>query len=385
MKNFKTHQSGHHGAPSLLAIVIALRIAATWCALNVFTKLTNVQDPFLYVRGDFQDENFASRTNFIGNLGAFLGRTYGDLAPHYIFSVFVGLCLWIFLLQVPGRYRIFFLALSFLPSVTMWTALVTKESIAASALLLCLAAWAQTVIGKINLWTCALAITGFFFYAVLRPHFSLGLAYLLIGTWFLQPKGSKSTGSGRAAFNLSKLSYGAILLLMTISMAILYRPFLDGLNQVITVSLQYFRGDAGGSGRIHWLAWHTHDDFYHNLYWAVPFGVIGPLPGEAINGVGFLLAFIEGFAIFIFPIIALLAFGLKFKRRPSPTLNYLYRVVFLVILPMTAYLYVIHAPLATPNPGSAIRYRAGFEFLLTIPILYVSLIIRQIHVGRDSR
>jgi hypothetical protein len=385
MKNFKTHQSGNLSAPSLLALILALRIAATWCALNIFTKLTNVSDPFLYVRGEFQDDNFANRTNFIGNLGALIGRNFGELAPHYIFSVFVGFCLWILLLQVPQRYRILFLALSFFPSVTMWTALVTKESIAASALLLCLAAWVRTVLGKINLWTCALALTGLFFYAVLRPHFSLGLMYLFIGTWFFQPRQHKSNGPARPAFNLSSLSYGAILLLMTVTMAILYRPFLEGLNQVINLSLQYFRSEAGGSGRIHWLAWHTQDDFYRNLFWAVPFGVIGPLPGEAFNGVGFMLAFIEGVAIFIFPVISLLTFGLKFKRKPSPMLNYLYRLLFLVILPAIFYLYVIHAPLATPNPGSAIRYRAGFEYLLTIPILYISLLVRHIHLERDSR
>ena len=380
----KKNLIGRLNALWLLVIIVILKLAASWVALNVFSHLTAVSDPFAYVSGDVTNDVFSNRTNVIAYIGSMLGRQFGPLAPHYIFSTVSGACLWIFLLQVPSNYRIYFLFLAFFPTVTMWLGLVTKESIATSAMLLCLAAWARFISGKFDLLAVFWAIVGFTTYAFLRPHFSLGLAYLLVGTYLFRPQPRFHKIRLRLInMRFSRLSNGVIFCLLTCVTAAFLPHFLDGLDRVINLSLSYFGNATGGSVRTNWLPWHQLNDFYENILWLVPTGVIGPLPSEALNGATFFAAFLEGAVIFIMPIIALFTFKLRVKRKPTPELQYLYRLIIFVIFPMIFYLYVIHAPLAAPNSGSAIRYRAGFEYLLTIPISYVSLLIRRTYLDLD--
>jgi hypothetical protein len=365
---------------SLLIFILLLKAACSWLALNVFTKFTVILDPFSYATSNFSGDMWAGRTQFVSAIASYLAGIINPTVPHYVFAWLNGVAVWIFLIQIPRSMRFIILPLFFLPSVAMWTSLVSKESIAATAVCLILAGWVRIISrqGHSLLTFCTLC-GGLFVYGFLRPHFALGAVALVVLSLILIPY-LRLTMNGPLLRNpLANLSFGIIITIGLICALSSYQQFRLGLDDIVGQALTYFRHDIGGSSRNHWLTWSQHSDFYDNAWWSIPFGVIGPLPGEVMEKAKFAPALAEGLLIFFIPLIAFLVFVRKIKRHPDSHIRYLYKMFFIVLPIVTAYLITVHAPHGTMNAGSAIRYRAGFEYLITIPWIWMGLQIFKAH------
>jgi hypothetical protein len=370
--------------PLLLFCILSIKSGCTWLALNIFTKLTVVSDPYSYVAGNFGNDLTAGRTQFVGILANVLANLTNETMPHYIFSWSSGIAIWLFLLQIPRTFGRFLMPLFFLPSVAMWTSLVSKESLAATGVCLILSGWVRIIRSRGHfLVTSLLLISGFLLYGYLRPHFALGAAALVFLTTLLHPSLSASP-KGRYFRNpLQRFSTGMLILAIFLLTLAGYKKFFAGLDDIISQSLVYFRHDIGGSSRNAWLSWRTNSDFYENAWWALPFSVIGPLPTEALEKLKFMSALMEGLFIFFLPILAFLLFIRRVRRSPDAYTRYLYQLFFIGLPLVTAYLYAVHAPHGTMNAGSAVRYRAGFEYLLTVTWTFMGLQILKSH--RDAK
>ena len=369
----------------LLLLTLILKIASTWFALNVFVKLTTVSDPFTYVETTTYQDFLTNRTHLIGFIASTIGQYTNTTLPHYFFSIINGIAIWILLCQIPPRAIWCFPPLVFLPSIAAWSSLVSKESLAISALCLILAAWIRILEckGK-SLVTLMYGAIGFLFYGFLRPHFALGAFLLVISSIILRP--NASVYGRKAILNPSFHRLGTPTVIFTgLCAFLLFRKyFFDGVDKVIGQSLVYFTIGLGDSSRNSWLPWNDVTSFYTNAWWAVPFGVIGPLPSEVLEKNIFAPAFLEGIFIFSLPFVACFTLVFRIKKNPESNLLYFYRLFFLVLPVVTAFLYFIHAPLGMMNPGSAIRYRTGFEYLVTITWVYIALRIDSIHRRCDG-
>lgn len=366
----------------LLFCILVAKSGCTWLALNVFTKITVVYDPFSYVSGNFGDDLTAGRTQFVGILAHTLGKLTNATMPHYLFSWFSGLTIWVLLIQMPWRLGRFVLPLFFLPSVAMWTSLVSKESLGAAGACFILAVWVRIIrrAGHFTV-TALLLITGLLLYGYLRPHFSVGAAALILFSLILHPSLRAASMTRYFSNPIHRFSTGVVVLTLSTLAWIGYAKFFAGLDDIISQALVYFRHDIGGSSRNAWLSWQSHADFYENTWWAVPFSVIGPLPLEALDKLKLIPALAEGLFIFLIPILVFLVFVRQIRRSPDDYTRYLYQLFFLGLPLTTLYLYLVHAPLGTMNAGSAVRYRAGFEYLITVTWAIIGLQILERHKG----
>jgi hypothetical protein len=370
----------------LLFLIILIKIACTWLALNVFVNLTSVSDPFTYVETDQHSEFLSNRTQFVGFLASSIASISNSMFPHYAFSLLSGLAIWVLVVQIPKRFIWMILPILFLPSVSVWSALVSKESLAVSALCLVLAAWTRVLQNKApTSVTVACFTSGALFYSFLRPHFAVGAIALVGASLLLQPKPSNRSLATTFIPRVYRLDTTILISMVIIGCLCCYSLFFEGLNKIIRQSLVYFTYGIGGSSRNSWLSWNSEASFYENAWWAVPFSVIGPLPAEIMEKPLYAPAFLEGLLIFCVPLFCLLLLVPKIKKKPDAKLLYLYRVFFIVLPLVTTYLYLVHSPLGTMNSGSAIRYRTGFEYLITVPWLFIGATIYSLHNNSTAK
>ena len=355
------------------AIVTIIKIFATWFSLNIMTKLTPIYDPFAYTAGTLTGAESFNRTNFVALIAQNIAKISYPETPHYVFSVLTGFFLCCFLAQLRPRFWPYFIILGLLPSVTIWCSLVTKESLAVDALLLCLTAWVRILSGRHGVSTFLIALTGLIFYSFLRPHFGLCMSLLLFGTTLLLPSHANPNHRTIISRQFSRLNNFTIALVLIISIATCSPLILAGVTKIFYLSQGYFSYEMGRSGRGTWLIWKEITDYYDNVLWGIPFGVIGPLPSEATTNILFLAAFVEGILVLLTPILPLLIFSRPTMKNPSQTQIYFSRVLYFVVFPVTFLILLVHSPMGMPNPGSAVRYRAGVEYLLTFPALILAL------------
>jgi hypothetical protein len=370
----------------LLVFILLIKFTCSWLALTFFVNLTSVSDPFTYVETDQHSDFLSNRTHFVGFLASSIASISNDVLPHYIFSLLSGLAIWMLMIQIPKRLTWLILPILLLPSVSVWSALVSKESLAVSGLCLLLGAWVRILQNKSQfLVTVSYFTAGTLIYSFLRPHFAVGAIALVVATVVLQPNSNRRHLALAAIPSAHRLKTSFLVSLLAILCFCSARLFLDGLNKIIRKSIIYFAYGTGGSSRNSWIEWNSESSFYDNAWWAVPFSVIGPLPAELVEKPLFLPAFLEGLIIFLLPVICLLVFAHKIKRNPDAKLLYFYRVFFIILPIVTVYLYLVHSPLGTMNPGSAIRYRTGFEYLITVPWLFLGATIYSLHTHYDNQ
>ena len=363
--------------PTLLILILLSKLLASWFAIHFYTQLTVVSDPFNYARASYSGVFFESRTAFIGNFAGLLARNLGENAPHYIFSMISGFAIWGLLIQTSWSVTKILLPLLFLPTITMWTGLVSKESLAASATAVVLMIWIQIIQRRENLVSVGILGLALSLYAFVRPHYCVGAAVLVGGTWILRP--NIGGGSPFKGVSIPKFSEGVLCLFLFLILLITHKQIAAGLGKIISQALVYFAYPDGASSRNNWLKWSEPADFYYSTWWGIPFSIIGPLPSEVIKRPKMVFAFVEGLIIFLLPLAAFIAFVRKIKRTPDQNLRYLYRIFFIILPVTTGFLFLVHAPFGTVNSGSAVRYRVGFEYLVTITWLYIALEISRHH------
>lgn len=356
-----------------LLFIVILKMLATVTALTLYARVTNFSDSAAYTSGELIGEDWFNRTFFVGNLAYGIARTIGQSGAYFAFSALSAFGIWLILMEFPQRVRTSAFMLFFLPTVAMWTSIVGKESLSSFCLCLVLWWWSRWLRNLGSLRTWAALVIGLYGYYIIRPHYAVALLYLAVVTIALTP--NRVTTEPHLCVipptTLARINGRYIVLIFALAALALYPYFFAGMDQIIEKAIGYFPNNASRANRHAWLGWTTNADFWNNAWWALPFGIIGPLPHEVVSRPEFALNFVEGLFLVLFPILHATFLATYLRRFP-----HLRRVLLFGVVPMLSVLALVHAPFGAPNPGSAVRYRAGFEYLLTIPFIMLWVVAR---------
>lgn len=346
----------------LLAVII--KLFALWFSLTVFSTYTKLADADSYVAGEWVSKVWFDRTYSVGNISYFLASNLGKNWAYIVFALVSGLGIAITMIRMPSAAFWRIGPLFFLPSTTIYTSIPGKESLAGFGICLILAWWFSFLENKKTILTLTVLPLGLFIYAFLRPHYALAVCYIVFLTLIWRPV-FKVSNKIINFYCMNRLSFGVVFLVITMTVAFSLPNFFDLMSNLIKVALSYFPAGNGRADRHAWLSWTVEEDFWTNLWWSLPFSIIGPLPNEVVERPIFLPFALEGMfilALILFALIRLVKCGNLQKQKYTLT----------VIVPGLLLLVMLHAPFGTANPGSAIRYRAAFEWILLIPLVFLA-------------
>jgi hypothetical protein len=339
-------------------------------------EITTLGDMSSYADGKWIDGEWANRTYFVGKIAFILVSNFGVIIANILFSLLNGLGIVMVLKSVPSRHRLFLLPFLFLPSATLWTGIIGKEALSSFGFALIICWWLRFLRYRELTNGIVFLLIGLLFVFFFRPHYALASVVLVIGSVFsLKSFSSACTSRSRINF-LNRCSFGVIIFVFFMLLSFSVPIVISVIDKVATISLQYFPNGLGRASRHGWLEWHNTGDFWRNAWWGLPFGIIGPLPYEAALRPVFLFAFVEGVTVFVLPIAAIglsLLFSPKEDNRGFVTNRELLRLVIFGLGPSLFLLMCLHAPMGIVNPGTAIRYRSGFEIFWIVPSLCIFL------------
>jgi len=369
----------------VLLKLIALKIAGTCFAVFIYAKFTPLSDADTYVSGgEITSEKFT--TVLLRLIGGHVASIFGEFGTHLLVSILLGLALYPIVSRLTGpRLSRAYLAI-ILPSFMVWTSIFSKETFAVIGSLLAFNYWFALLENKSSsLRTIIMAILGLLILGILRPPYAIGAIWILFITWIIdkRPYGNNASLWKKIISqlfmkgSLSKLSIGVFIFLGLI-VFISFLPFFTSIfNQVIDVGIAYFKVASSKADRA-WVQWGTRSDFWANLWWGFWFSIIGPLPSEVINRIEFLPFFIEGILIIYLVFSGLFRAMTSIQSLPLVEKRFFKKIVYLGVIPVLLWLALVHTAFGTINPGSASRYRTGFELFLTL----VPLIVWQASITR---
>lgn len=333
----------------IISLYLVIKIAGTLTALNIFHRYTPLIDSMNYISGYyFIDLNV--RTLIIQHITSFLVSITNPLSTHLIFSIFSSIGILIYLTK--NYHKKFILLLLLLPSSFVWTSIVGKEAIFFGFLSLFLINWVSLINKKLNyqyIWV----IFAFIPCLILRPHYSIGIAWLMVAMFII---------------NIKKQNhFWLLLILFTVFIATICFFYPDLINR------GYGAIDPNArASRFYMLgidpSVDSREAYRSYLFLGFIFGIVGPLPHELINRPEFIPFFIEGVMIILSPILIGLAIYKNsfYNKENLYLLNFIYGVIPALVLLM-----IIHAPFGILNPGSAIRWRINFEMVFYIAPLLI--------------
>jgi hypothetical protein len=344
----------------IFVTVFLLKILATWLAINIVSQHTHLSDAVAYTSGSLTSEDWSNRTYFVGNIANYLAIRLGQEGAYYAFSL-ISACGILIALRAAGKeLALWLIPLFLLPSTTIFTSIPGKECLAGFGLCLVISWWICFLRSRTTLLSIFTLPLGLFLYALLRPHYALAIAYIVALTLTWRPIFAISRKPIKF-YTLSRLSSGLMIVGLLAGMVILWPQLVQGMSAIVKLAIQYFPAGDGRSDRHDWLSWRQESDFWENSWWAIPYSIIGPMPTEVINRPIFLPFLLEGVSISLLVVFL-------FCKTLSTANHQMRRYILFVLGPALTILVLVHAPFGTPNPGSAVRYRSGFEWLLLIPI-----------------
>ncbi len=335
-----------------IASLVALKLCGVAFATLVFAKFTPLVDSNLYLQGYYEFDQ-ALRTRIIHYMAVFLNGFGGVYFAHSIFALISVLGLIYYFLIGGRRWLCLFFLL--LPSSFVWTSIVGKEAIYFGFTGLLLVIWVKYVICDLNFIDVALVIISLIICALLRPHYTIALVWILFATAIIKK-------FKRYAFHILFVVFliGILLAYITIWDDLLRRGFTatDPLARATrTIQMAIVPSTEIGFQR-----------FKELVFWGLIYGIIGPLPSEVIQRIEFLPFFVEGLFILISPFLLLFL---------TCNIHDLSRVQFFkffcwCLVPAMIILMIVHAPFGLLNPGSATRWRTNFDqvFYLAPTLLF---------------
>jgi len=233
-----------------------------------------------------------------------------------------------------------------LPSFNLWTSVASKEALVAATLGMVLAAFARLQTAR-RVNRAALVFFAIVL-AMLKPHYFVAVLYLFAAT--LTTKRVKQRAAMALALGLASLS---LLFLVA-----------DYLDEQARVVASHFRVGARTLTREMYFV-----DAY-DVFFKAPYGMFqsffGPTISEAMLGPLQMVSFVE--SIFLVAVLVLLAAHRLLDLRVHET----------VIGGFTLF-WILFAsyPFGIMNPGSAVRYRAGYVVLVAFVVIF--LFVRGLH------
>ena len=338
-----------------LLLIWLYRCAFSVLGQTVVVQLTTLGDADRYQGGvsKFTEVNwqfFTDSTTFLEGVGLLLSTVTGG-SPVLINVIYQSIAFYgiarLLMAMEPGL-RGPFAVILLLPSFNLWTSVAGKETMIVFALGALCSLLVEAYYNRARL--APIHVLAAFLLILFKPHYYLALAFVFGLTW-----------AGRRV--VQKEALVLVMGLATLVMLVLVADRVDELSFRI---LTHFDHENARS---------TREPFWvepFDVFWKAPEGMylnfVGPTFEEALRQPLQTLAFAESMAL----VAALLAMMLwRLPRIPVYSL--------LLGLFTLFWLLFVNYPFGVMNPGSAIRYRAGY--LLLVVTVFAFVLSRRVFVN----
>lgn len=338
------------GSPQILGLSVAIKAAWTAVALYVVARVTPLKDAERYLAGIVREsEGLWDRTVLMTRLAVALkAGLQADFLVHLVFSAATALAVWWLLRDRDlsrGRGWIF-LGLLLAPAFGIWGSIISKEALSVVFACLYFRALLDSLEGPRIRWPgLLLGLAGFAFF---RYHYAVGIAWTTVAFLVLRlhPGGPRRG----AAWLAGMLALAAVA---AAAAAGHLARFADGY--LIPYVRQYILGGEDGRTTRDWLVLQDHGDLIANLWWGLPFSIVGPLPGEAAARPVLIPLFLGGCLTLFLYAACFAAARRRLVGMPGGA-----ALFWLGLVPGALATLLIHYPFAVLNAGAGIRYHVAF-------------------------
>lgn len=320
----------------------------------VVVRLTTLGDSDRYQGGvskftGINAQFFTDSTTFLEGVGLGLAMVLRDpvlINIAYQTIAFYGIAR--LLMAIEPGLRKAFLFMLLLPSFNLWTSVASKESVIVFALgvlcsLLVESYYNRARLAFIHVLAAALL-------ALFKPHYFLALSFIFGLTW-----------AGRRV-----LQKEALVLLAGFGTLVALAAIADKVDALSFQVLTHFMHENARSTRE--AFWVEPYDVFRKAHEGMYLAFVGPTLTEALRQPLQMVAFAESMAL-----VAVLLSILLWRLPRMPVYSFLLGLFTLF------WLLFVNYPFGVMNPGSAIRYRAGY-YLLVVAV-FVFIFSRKIFVN----
>jgi hypothetical protein len=293
---------------------------------------------------------FTDSTTFLEGVGLGLATVLGEnpilINIVYQTLAFYGIARLLLAIEPELRRPLAFVLL--LPSFNLWTSVAGKETVIVFALavlcsLLVESYYNRARLGAIHVFAAALLL-------LFKPHYFAALGFVFGLTWACRRVRQKEA---------LVLVVGCVSLVLLLLVA-------DRVDELSFQVLTHF--DHGNARSTREPFWVEPYDVYWKAFEGMALSFIGPTFEEALRLPVQMIAFVESLAL-----CAVLLFLMAMRLSRIPVYGFLLGAFTLF------WLLFVNYPFGVMNPGSAIRYRAGY--LVLIVTIFVFVLSRRIFVG----
>jgi hypothetical protein len=339
------------------------KLAYTFLALAVYSRFTTLGDSAAYIASSHSKVNwFINSTAIMDYTASSASFFFGDYGTHIFFCILAFYGIYTSLEKANLNKRNLYLTLVFLslPSIGIWTSIVSKEAILCFAcgifIRFLIQVHREEPIDKLIGLTIAIYIIGIF-----KPQY---LAVFIPILLFVKYKNTYFRSISAKIIIL--LSYVVTI----ISLAVIYNEL---IQQTALIVSSHFNPDAA-STRDEAL-WKEPYDFFTKLPYGFYISFVGPTFAEATNKITHLMSFIESWIIILIGIRFYLYSFLERLKNLRLDIN----ILLISVVIYFGFMF-FHYPFGVMNPGSAIRYRAGF-----LPAMFIMLMYFNYHRSKKVR
>ena len=295
-------------------------------------------------------------THFTELLGGVFNFALGGnaLLINFAFQsiAFVGIVA--FLRAAPVRLRVWLALLLMLPSFTIWSSVASKEAIVVLGMGVVGAYIIRLYDGTARLHI-GVALS-FFLILFFKPQYLPAIAFIIFGTFV-------------GKYVSQKIFFLVVVGLLSLVPLYLFRDAIDAMALDIPRHFSSFSSTAAENISATRPAYWTEQ---YDVFRKAPYGMFqsffGPTLGETSRGILLAASFVES----LFLIFVLAVYSIKqFFRLPA----------FMIVMSAFTLFWILFTayPTGMMNPGTALRYRTGYEILIFLAI--VVLLSRETYIG----
>jgi hypothetical protein len=339
------------------------KLIYTFLAVFIYSRLTSLGDSSAYLASAHSKVNWAINSSALMDYSASkLSVFLGAFGTHIFFSMlaFYGIYNALEKANLSKRYLYFVLGLLSFPSIGIWTSIISKESVMVFACGIFIRFIFQVHKGeKVN----KKLILGISFYliTIFKPQY---LAVFLPLLFYIKFKTT-----------LFRAASAKIFVLLSYMITIIVASFLN-LHSIQDLAIEvatHFNQDAASTRKE--AFWKEPYDFFTRMPYGFYISFVGPTLSEALVKLTHLLSLVESWIILLIGIRFYLYSILERSNHHRFDIN----IFSISVLIYFGFLF-FHYPFGVMNPGSAIRYRAGF-----LPAALILLAYFNFHRSRYVR
>lgn len=340
------------------------KLIYTFLAVFIYSRLTSLGDSSAYLASAHSKVNWAINSTALMDYSASkLSVFLGAFGTHIFFSMlaFYGIYSALEKANLSKRYLYFVLGLLSLPSIGIWTSIISKESVMAFACGIFIRFIFQVHKGEKVDKKFMLGIS-FYLITIFKPQYLAVFLPLLFYIKF------KST--------LFRTASAKIFVLLSYVLTIIVFSFFSANNiQDLAIEVgKHFNPDAASTRKE--AFWKEPYDYFTRMPYGFYISFVGPTLSEALVKLTHFLSFVESWIMILIGLRFYLYSFLEHSNRHRFDINF-----FLISVLIYFGFLFFHYPFGVMNPGSAIRYRAGFLPSAIILLAYFNF-HRPLYVGR---